>query len=150
MAFARNTKDFPKPSEFPEVILSYATRSRDGKGKDDMWAIANVLREAGIDSFNGYMVAGGEDWQDEWFGMLGEAKMCILMLSPEYFQSPACVKECATALKTEGIKILPIQFGLPEMGGRFLGKSPPEIKLVRDSPPLPRRRCASPLPRRPT
>ena len=132
MSYTYNTTPFPRASDFPPVILSYASKSRGGKGKDDMWAIANVLREAGIDSFNGYMVAGGEDWQLEWFGFLPEAKVCILILSPdEYFKSKACVNECWEALKAEGVEILPIQFGLPNMSGRFLGTSPQKIKLVR-------------------
>eukprot|EP00937_MAST-01D_sp_MAST-1D-sp2_P002691 g2691.t1 len=88
--------------DFPPVILSYATKSNGGCGKEDMWAIANVLRNNGIASFNGYQVKPGEDWQSKWYGKMPEAKICVLILSKEYFTSKACVRECIEAIIESG------------------------------------------------
>ena len=51
------------------------------------------------------MVKGGLDWEDEWYGALPESKVMVLVMSPEYFASTNCTKECATALKQKQVQI---------------------------------------------
>ena len=128
--YSYNPAIFSLENNFPEVIFSYATKSNNGKGKDDMWALANVLRENGITSFNGYQVEAGDNWQEAFYGRLPEAQVAILVLSPEYFASDACVKECATILRESKIKIVPVQFGMPNIQGHFLGEGDDEIMLA--------------------
>ena len=53
---------FPLEVEFPEVILSYATKSADGCGEWWMWQVAGALRAAGISSYNGKQNVVGDDW----------------------------------------------------------------------------------------
>ena len=85
---------FALKSSFPPVIFTYCTKTDGGRGEQRMWQIANFLKKNGIASFNGCQVKAGEDWQTKWFGKMPEAKICILILSEEYFTSKACVKEC--------------------------------------------------------
>ena len=95
-----------------------------------MWAIANVILKNGISSFNGYMVEPGQDWQVEWYGNLPEAKVAILIMSPEYFDSIPCREECTALVKLKGKVVpLPLQFGMPKMSGRFLGTEREQIKI---------------------
>ena len=129
LGMSYNPAYFDREVDFPDVVFSYASKSRGGKGKDDMWAMCNLCRAHNITSFNGYMVKAGEDWQLEWYGLMPEAKVVVLILSPEYFASKNCVKECVTTLRTKSAdQILPVQFGLPNMRGRFLGEGRDEIK----------------------
>ena len=112
LCFQYDATPFDLEEDFPIVIISYASKSNNNRGKDDMWAIANVLRRNGITSFNGYQVKPGEDWQTKWYGKMPEAKLCVLVLSEEYFTSKACVDECLEVLKQKNKVIsLPIQFG---------------------------------------
>ena len=60
-----NTTPFDLEEDFPAVIISYCTKTSGGLGKDLMWAVANVLRENGITSFNGYQVQLGEETKGE-------------------------------------------------------------------------------------
>jgi hypothetical protein len=128
--FGRDEREFELEAEFPEVILSYTTASRGGKGKKDMWAIANVLRKNGITSFNGYQVKSGDHWQDQWYGNMPEAKVCILILSPEYFDSGPCRDECSAVLKQKSVFPLPVQFGMPDMSGHFLGETSEQVRMA--------------------
>ena len=110
--FKYDATPFEIKEDFPTAIISYATKSNNNCGKDDMWAIANVLRKNGITSFNGYQVKPGEDWQTKWYGKMPRAKLCVLILSEEYFTSTACADECFEVLKQKGRVIpLPVQFG---------------------------------------
>eukprot|EP00039_Didymoeca_costata_P006790 m.93239 g.93239 ORF g.93239 m.93239 type:complete len:178 (+) comp13393_c0_seq1:163-696(+) len=66
-----------------------------------MLATARELKfEHQIESFNGYQVEGGEDWQQRWFGVLGDpdCKIVVAMLSRAYFKSPACIEEIKKAV----------------------------------------------------
>ena len=127
--YAHNATPFSREEAFPEVIISYATKSRGGKGEEDMWAIANVLRQHGITSFNGLQVEAGENWQVGWYGRKTQAKLAIIMLSPEYFGSSACAEECK-AIVTSKIKVIPIQYGMPNTKGNFLGDQEDEIMVA--------------------
>ena len=118
--YAHHPIPFSREVEFPQVIISYATKSRGGNGKEDMWAVANVLRENGITSFNGCQVKAGENWQEGWYGRMSKAQAAILLLSPEYFDSDSCVQECSAILKS-GMKAFPVQYGMPDTKGDFLG-----------------------------
>jgi hypothetical protein len=99
-------------------------------------ALAQVLFKHGITSFNGYQVQPGQDWQVEWFGIMPECKVALIILSPEYFHSPICVKECLELVKQGelggggGIVIIPVQFGMPDTKGRFLGDDMESIKAA--------------------
>ena len=121
----RNAKKFAREEEFPQVIISYATDSRGGKGKEDMWDIAKLLKENGITSFNGEQIKPGETWQ-KWYGRLDTAKVAIILLSPEYFKSGHCVEECV-AILTSNTKCIPVQYGMPNMKGNFLGEENDKI-----------------------
>ena len=122
--FKYDGASFELQEDFPTVIISYATQSNGGSGQEDMWAIANVLRKNNITSFNGKQVKPGENWQEKWYGKMPEAKICVLILSEEYFTSQSCITECLEAVKQQGkIDVLPIQFGTPNMSGDFLGTS---------------------------
>ena len=59
---ARCTAHFPLQELFPQVILSYCTYTDGGLGKEHVWDVANILHDAGISSFHGYMVEAGQDW----------------------------------------------------------------------------------------
>jgi hypothetical protein len=130
-SFEYDPQVFPyDDSSFPSCIFSYASSSNNGKGKSDMLALAQVLAKNGITSFNGYQVKAGQDWQEEWYGIMPECKIGIILLSPEYFQSKACVQECLELVKQKKIKLLPLQFGMPNTTGRFLGEEPSDIKAA--------------------
>lgn len=93
-----------------------------------MWRIANVLKQGGISSFNGYQVTGGGDWQEEWYGTLPETSVLLPLFSPQYFGSGPCTNEVLTGLKQSGLAVIPINFGLPSMKGHFLGEGKDNIK----------------------
>jgi len=122
--------DFDITKEFPLIIISYATKSNNGEGKEIMFAIAHVLNRFGFTSFNGYQVKAGQNWQKEWYGIMPQAKIAIIILSPEYFESEACRKECLELIMNNTIKLIPIQFGMPNMKGYFLGDDVEQIKAA--------------------
>eukprot|EP00039_Didymoeca_costata_P020377 m.341040 g.341040 ORF g.341040 m.341040 type:complete len:536 (-) comp19769_c0_seq1:215-1822(-) len=97
--------------KMPQVILSYSTDSCGlGVGKTVMWGLANQLKKAGIESFNGYQVPSGADWQEVWYGILNdrECKVVLALISQRYFESKACVNEFVAAIKAEDKLIIPL------------------------------------------
>ena len=52
-----DSSEFPLEVDFPHCIFSYASQSDYRKGKDHMWAMANMLRRHGITSYNGLVRA---------------------------------------------------------------------------------------------
>lgn len=122
------TDAFAKETAFPQVILSYASNSvRKGLGKSYMWALSNVLKESGLTNFNGYMVEAGQNWQLEWYGVLPEAKVVVVMLSSAFFKSNACVKELITALSQDKY-VIPLFLEKVSLKGNFLGDSAKAVK----------------------
>lgn len=109
------TTDFPLQEPFPPVIISYCTKTDNGRGEERMWQIANFLKENGIASFNGKQVESGEDWMQKWLGKLPDAKVCIAMLSPSYFESGPCKEEIYRAMRLDDddVVVLPIIFEKP-------------------------------------
>ena len=103
------TTEFTQQSPLPTVILSYCTHTDEGKGKEHVWAIANILKDAGITSFHGYMVRGGDQWEEEWFGIMPSAKFGVVMISEAFLKSKPCVKELRALLK-QGIPIIAVVF----------------------------------------
>jgi hypothetical protein len=73
------------------------------------------------------MVKGGQDWQKEWFGLLPESKVVVLMMSKSFLESAACMKELEAAIKTE-IPIIPVYLEKVNMYGHYLGESEQNIK----------------------
>jgi len=121
---------FEQEEDWPRVLLSYQTHSTGpNAGKAWMWAVANGLREAGVTSFNGYQVTGGQDWQVEWFGVLPECDVLIVMLSQSYFKSEACVNELVAACKARK-PIIPIYLEKVDVSGSFLGPGTPQRKMA--------------------
>ena len=117
------TDTFGKEVDFPHALLSYASNSiSEGLGKSYMWALSNVLKDSGITSFNGYMVKAGQNWQLEWYGVLPQSKVVIVMLSREFFKSGACVKELITALSQDKY-VIPLFLEDVPLKGNFLGES---------------------------
>jgi hypothetical protein len=124
-----NFSEFDKEVSFPNVILSYQSNATGkGRGKLWMWALSNELRQAGITTFNGYMVKGGQDWQEKWFGHLPMAKICVAMMSSSYFGSQACIDEIKAAC-SEKIHIIPVFLEHADMRVGFLG--PDEESIIR-------------------
>jgi hypothetical protein len=98
-------------------------------GKAWMWALANALRESELPSFNGYQVSGGRDWQLEWFGVLPECQVLVVMLSRSYFKSAACVAELMEACRI-GKPMIPIYLEDVDISGYFLGTTPEQKKTA--------------------
>jgi hypothetical protein len=123
-----NTNYFNHSKQFPEVVLSYQSHSiSEGKGKLLMWALSNGLTDHSIDCFNGYMVTGGDNWQDEWFGLLPESKCVVAMLSKSYFRSGACIEEILAACRLRK-PVIPIYVEPVDISGRFLGENYDQVK----------------------
>eukprot|EP00037_Helgoeca_nana_P012272 m.111242 g.111242 ORF g.111242 m.111242 type:complete len:599 (-) comp21360_c0_seq14:103-1899(-) len=135
---------FPQEEDFPKVLLSYQSHST-GKnvGKAWMWAVANGLRAAGITSFNGYQVTGGENWQQEWFGVLPECEVLVVMLSKSYFPSEACVHELKEAC-SQRKRIIPIYLEEVDISLAFLGQSTQRIKAANFIRPFVSGNCVPP------
>jgi hypothetical protein len=110
---------FEKEVADPDVIMSYASRTDENRGREHMWAISNVLREARITTFNGLMVKT-QNWQITWFGKLDKAKVAVILLSDAYWQSKACVEELTKILQSSSIKVVILRFDEWSFGGNFL------------------------------
>jgi hypothetical protein len=128
---ALSTASFPALKDgFSTVVLSYQSNALDtGMGKLFMWAVANGLQAAGISSFNGYMVSGGQNWKKEWFGNLPDCKVVVAMISKSYFKSAACIEEIEEAC-TLGKPIIPIYLEDVDISGNFCGESFEEKKAA--------------------
>ena len=113
------------------VIISYRTILNEGDTEDKgLWlceALAQEIKKAGYIPFHGRMVKGGDNWQETWFGVMPEAKVAIVMFSPAFFQSKACVDELKAICKEPDLSecIVPIFLGPVKMGknDNFLGSS---------------------------
>lgn len=69
---------------------------------------------AGISTYNGKQTQPGKDWMVSWFGKLPEAQVCLVMISPAYFQSRPCFDELYEACRERHLKrVLPIIFEKP-------------------------------------
>ena len=67
---------------------------------------------------------GGENWETAWFGTMPEAKVAVMMWSPEFFQSKPCVRELV-ALIQQHKPIIPVMvttMGDAMKGNEFLGE----------------------------
>ena len=73
------------------------------------------------------MVEAGQNWQLEWYGVLPEAKVVIVMLSRAFFKSKACVKELITAL-SQNKYVIPLYLEDVPLKGSFLGETPKQKK----------------------
>ena len=105
------------------AITSYASRSRGGKGQEDMWAVANLCRRAGITTYNCMQAGAQENWKVCWFGKQPEAKLALVFLDEAYFESEGCVEELMAIIYTRQ-PFVPINFGVtwPFLQSDFLGK----------------------------
>lgn len=111
-----STDPFPWPDEVcPKLITSYATKAAGGFGLDYTWALSNMYKTAGIPEFQGRMVMGAENWQEQWYGILGipdGVEAAVVHLSVEYFRSEACVEELrAICKKFKSDRIIPVIVG---------------------------------------
>mmetsp|Transcript_11267 Transcript_11267/g.33794 ORF Transcript_11267/g.33794 Transcript_11267/m.33794 type:complete len:1470 (+) Transcript_11267:163-4572(+) len=115
--------EWPEDGE-PDVIVSYCTRTLGGQGKKYAWALANAYKKQHVACFHGAMFKGGQNWKTEWFGKLPSAKVAVLMLSPAYWSSPACINELTAICRSnlDGTCILPIY--LETMEGPMEGNFP--------------------------
>jgi hypothetical protein len=59
-------------------------------------------------SLHNWQVTGGANWQQEWFGVLPECKVLVVMLSKSYFASAACVEELKAACSL-GKPMIPVR-----------------------------------------
>eukprot|EP01050_Picozoa_sp_SAG11_P023201 SAG11_NODE_4598_length_1840_cov_1.031591_1_plen_306_part_01 len=113
----------------PSVIFSYASATDGGKGVEHMWALANVLREAGVTSYCGLMVKT-QNWQRMWYGKMRRARAAVVMLSDAYWKSGPCVKELMAILEHGSIRVFIIRVDTTChtcMRGDFLGNTVDEI-----------------------
>eukprot|EP00041_Stephanoeca_diplocostata_P022437 m.535083 g.535083 ORF g.535083 m.535083 type:complete len:490 (-) comp22063_c0_seq3:135-1604(-) len=114
-----------------DVILSYRTDrihgSGDGEGLAYCEGIARALHDAGHTPFHGHMVCGGDNWQQMWYGEMPFADVAIVMLSPAYFQSEACVRELCKICEQPRLNdcILPVYIGAVDLHANILGTSVP-------------------------
>ena len=93
----------------PRVILSYATASAGGEGLKYNWALSNRIGKAGHLTFHGKMVMGGDNWQEQWYGLMPMSEVAVVQLSQEYFQSKPCVAELRAICKEfDSDHILPV------------------------------------------
>ena len=113
------TLTFEKQTRDPEVIMSYASRTDEYKGREHMWALCNVLRAQRVRTFNGLMVKDA-NWQITWFGKLDKAKVAVIMLSDAYWQSKPCVEELTKILQSSSIKVVIVRFDNWSFAGNFL------------------------------
>ena len=84
---------FKLERSFPNVIITYCSKTDGGRGEERMWQIANFLKQNGITSFNGKQVEAGQDWMQKWLGKMPEADVCLAMISGPYFESEPCKEE---------------------------------------------------------
>jgi hypothetical protein len=127
----RYTVPFALQMLFPQVILSYCTHTDGGLGKEHVWSVANILNDAGISSFHGYMVEAGQDWEKKWFGKMPRAKVGVVMLSEAFFKSGPCKEELLALIK-KGHPIIPVVFDMTAHkameGDTFLGTDTDSIE----------------------
>ena len=101
----------------PDVVFSYCRWTGNGAGEEQMRKLKQQLADLGITSFSGD--ATSDDFPTEWLGAMNGAKVCIVLLSPEFFKSTMCKKELVAASKRafrdESFCIITIVFGtLPD------------------------------------
>lgn len=82
------------------VIMSYCSKTTQDEPKDKVglgkrwaWAISNFLNQKNIPCFHGGMVKGAQHWEKEWMSHQESAEIALIMLSPPYFESEACLME---------------------------------------------------------
>ena len=127
----RYTTAFALHQLFPQMTLSYCTYTDGGLGKEHVWAVANILKDAGITSFHGYIVEAGQDWEKKWFGKMPRAKVGVVMLSEAFFKSGPCKEELLALIK-KGHPIIPVVFDMSAhkamKGDTFLGTDADSIE----------------------
>jgi len=123
---ALNTSFFTQLG-FPPVVFSYQSDATGpGQGKALLFALANLLKAQGVDSFNGYQVPAGKQWEEVYYGKLAKCKVMVAMFSKSYFKSQACIDELKAALKAKK-PVIPLFLEEVNMRGHFLGESEDEI-----------------------
>lgn len=105
-----------------DAIISYRTILNEGDTEDKgLWlceALAQELKKSGLRPFHGRMVKGGDNWQEVWFGNMPDAKVAIVMFSPAFFASEACVEELKAILKEPDVSkcVIPVFVAPVSMG----------------------------------
>ena len=108
---------------YPSVLVSYATGSRTaagdapgcGPGMLYAQAVVEELHQAGVPSFSGLHVPAGTDWHvfvEKLSGRFSACKVLVVVLTPAFFLSKACLVEVSAALDA-GVKVLPVLFENP-------------------------------------
>jgi len=92
-----------------DVVFSYRTKSTTDPvgGEKLMWRLESKLRNVGITSFNGKQVLPGSNWRKVWCEKLARCKVVVPLLSPPFFESPACLDELTFA-SNFGKTIIPV------------------------------------------
>jgi hypothetical protein len=124
-----NPTEYPARVPFPAGIISYRTASDGGKGDLHMWAIANCLEAHEITCYCGLMVRT-ENWQEEWYGKMYQAKFAIIMTSDKYWERGSPCTAEVTAILQRGIPIFSLRIDdscHTCMRGNFLGDSVEQI-----------------------
>ena len=102
---------------YPEVIISYATGTRDndekgtGPGLVQAANFIRALHAEGIDTFSGLHVPAATDWKTFMLRLSGRksnAKVILALLTKAFYHSLPCLNEMSEACK-EGVRILPIR-----------------------------------------
>jgi len=111
-----------------DVVLSYATRSSDPAmpkgGERMMQSLVEELRGWGFTTFDGSEVPPGGNWRNWWGTKALNCGVVLPLLSPAYFDSPACIAELTLAANA-GKAILPV------LSERFpSGTVPVDCKMI--------------------
>lgn len=105
-----NGNYFPLQIENPDIVISYSTKTDNGRGEEHMWKLAHYLKDNGIHSFNGLQVESGDNWRQVWFEKLRYSKILIVMMSPSYINSGACMEEINATTKYPSLRIIPLLY----------------------------------------
>eukprot|EP00041_Stephanoeca_diplocostata_P029849 m.889377 g.889377 ORF g.889377 m.889377 type:complete len:1393 (-) comp23644_c0_seq3:3364-7542(-) len=110
------------------IIISGAPdlhNSGDGHGVTLCRGLARVVRDAGHTPFHVYMVPPGTTRERVWLQELMSATVAIVLLSPAYFQSDACVLELTKLCMSPMLsgRIVPLLVAPVDLDGDFLGSA---------------------------
>ena len=75
----------------------------------------------------------GQNWQKIWYSEMPGAKVAIVIFSPAFFKSDACVRELSKICETPDLndRIIPIYIGPMDLASDFLGSTKKKIKEAR-------------------
>jgi hypothetical protein len=130
-----NKEDVMKMKDI-DVIISYATGMRkdinDGKGCGlgmlYCQLICTELNKRGISTFSGLHIPSGNNWM-VYFDVLPRCKIMVVIQTPAYYKSWACMKEITAGLDNK-LVIIPLIFELESQPGKGDAPRLPEAETM--------------------